>query len=385
MGKNKKKQKNQKSNRLHFNLINFKASHYYLFNVTRYRNFIENVSDFNDIKLNNEEISFIQSEIENCISKKKENEKRISIEVLPEFFRSLKLIKKYDLKNSVYANNIRTIIIFLKKNNNKITLKKIAEQYVIIFGKSISITTISRILKNHLEMKYFRTSIKNPRFEENNYLFMSFVFIRIFFRSMLMKLNIIFVDETGFLLQNNNYFSWRERDEQIYSGAKKNNKERLNLILAVTNQNVIHKKFLKSSVNSNIFLEFLEEMYNNLDEVQKQNSIVIMDNATYHLTDSIINFFKMSKIKGLTICPYRSEFNMIELVFRFIKNIIYKNIYSSINRLENEINNILDSINLKNSLINLFRETLQQYLIFIQNNNFLDLNKIMNSNKNLSK
>ena len=77
---------------------------------------------------------------------------------------------------------------------------------------------------------------------------------------------------------------------------------------------------------------------------------------------------------------------MIEMAFRFIKYIIYNNIYSCLNRLENEINNILDSINIKNSLINLFLETLQQYLIFIQNYNFLDLNKIMNnSNKNLSK
>ena len=49
---------------------------------------------------------------------------------------------------------------------------------------------------------------------------MSFVFLRCIIKSLELKLNLLFVDETGFLLENNNYFSWRNPDEEIYKGPK---------------------------------------------------------------------------------------------------------------------------------------------------------------------
>lgn len=45
--------------------------------------------------------------------------------------------------------------------------------------------------------------------------------------------------------------------------------------------------------------------------------------------------------------------------------------------LEDDVTKILNSQKLEYSLINLYRETLQQYLIFSQNHNDLDLNKIL--------
>ena len=226
-------------------------------------------------------------------------------------------------------------------------------------------------------MNYLRTCLKNPKLEEYNYIFMALSYIRIFYRSIKLGSNIIFLDETGFLLQNNNYHTWRINDEQIYAGPKSKQKERLNLILAISRKRVIHKEFRKDSVNSEIFLNFLEEIYDNLKQDEKTNSILIMDNATYYLTGEIINFFKDKKIKGLTICPYKSEFNMAELVFRYIKNIIYKNIYENMKDLEDDVTKILNSQKLEYSLINLYRETLQQYLIFSQNQNYFYLNKIL--------
>lgn len=382
MGKKRKGRAKSKIIKLYFNILNFQSSNYYLFNVTKYNNLIDGISDLNEIKIKDEEIILIKNEIDNCISLKRTYENKISIKILPEFFESFNELQKPDLKNSDYAKKIKYIIDFLKRQHKNITLKQIAKEYSQLYGNTISITTVSRILKNHLQMKYLRTSLKNPKLEEYNYVFMSFSFLRIILRSIILKFNIIFVDETGFLLQNNKYYSWREAKEQIYAGPKNKNKDRLNLILAVSNKNVIHKKFLNGSVNSDIFLDFLKEMYNNFKKDEQEKLIIIMDNATYHLSNPIIDFFKTNKIKGLTICPYKSEFNMIELVFRFIKNIIYKNIYNNIKDLEIEVTQILNSQNLKNSLINLYRETLMQYLIFIQNHNYLDLNEIMNKIKN---
>ena len=260
-------------------------------------------------------------------------------------------------------------------------MKQIAKDYEKKYLKKISLSTVSRILKNHLKIRYLRTTIKNPKLEQNNYILMSFIFLRILLRSFVLNLNPIFIDETGFVLKNDNYRSWRESGEEIYAGPKINGRERLNLILAVSKNKVIHKTFIKGSVNSEHFINFLDEMITTLDKKEKENSIIIMDNATIHLTKDVIEFFKTNKLKGLTICPYRSNFNMIELAFRFIKNIIYKNIYENIENLKNDVIKIIDGNGLKNSLINLYKETIEQYMVFIQNNKGIDLMQLMNEIK----
>ena len=300
--------------------------------------------------------------------------------MIPEFFKFFNEIKKYDLKNSEYAKRISFIINHLKKNKINITLKQISKQYQIFNGKKISISTISRVLKNHLGMRHLKTSIKNPKIEENNYLFMSFVFIRIFFRSLYLNLNFIFLDETGFLLENNNYYTWRNENECVIGGPKNKAKERLNLILASSKDKIIHQKFIKNSIDTKTFIEFLNELIEQINEDERKKIIIVMDNASFHVGHEVIDFFKEKKIKGLTISPYRSFFNMAEFIFRYLKNIIYKNVYNNMESLKKDVNRILKSENLKNSLKNLFRETLQQYVLFIQNHENFDLSNIINGN-----
>ena len=55
---------------------------------------------------------------------------------------------------------------------------------------------------------------------------MSFLFIKGIIRSLFLNLNLIFVDETGFLLENNNYYTWRNSREEIFRDPKKNVKQR---------------------------------------------------------------------------------------------------------------------------------------------------------------
>ena len=98
---------------------------------------------------------------------------------------------------------------------------------------------MSRILKNNLGIRYLRTVVKNPKLNEYNYLFMGFVFIIGLIKSIQLCLNIIFVDETEFILENNNFYCWREN----FMEDKKNLKQKLNLILGVDKSKNNYKIF----------------------------------------------------------------------------------------------------------------------------------------------
>lgn len=375
MGKKYKKTLKSK-NKINFNCSNFNSNNYYLFNVTRYKNLLNGIKNLNDIKPNKTEINIIKNEIELCKNVNVKNLNPKVILVNQEFYSSIKTMKKNNLQNSDYGKEIKFILDYLKNKKDRITLKKISEKYYYFYKKKISICTVSRVLKNHLNIRFLKTCIKNPKLDELNYLIMSFVYLRCFIRSLILKLNIIFIDESGFLIQNNNYHCWRSVEGEIHDGPKNRIKERINLILAVSSKNVVAQKFVKGSVNSQIFINFLSIIIKNMNEDEKKNTIIIMDNASYHLSSEVINFFKNEKLKGLTNCPYRSNFNCIELVFRFIKNIIYKNVYSRIEDLKADVDKILKSENLKKSLMHLYKETLEKYIIFIEKYNNYELKEL---------
>jgi transposase len=98
-----------------------------------------------------------------------------------------------------------------------------------------------------------------------------------------------------------------------------------------------------------------------------------MDNLSVHSCKNIIKIMKKNKLKVLYSVPYESFFNPIELAFRFIKNITYKKIYLNLRNLKNAVIEILASKNLGKSLFKNFVETLNKYMIFIEENNLIKL------------
>ena len=108
-----KKRKNVKNAIKHFkfNILNFNENHYYLFNITWYKNLIYGINDLNNIKLNKEEIHILQSEIDKCNSINIKKKKKLTIKIIPEFFEIINKIKKKDLKNSEYAKKYHSFLM----------------------------------------------------------------------------------------------------------------------------------------------------------------------------------------------------------------------------------------------------------------------------------
>ena len=65
---------------------------------------------------------------------------------------------------------------------------------------------------------------------------------------------------------------------------------------------------------------------------------------------------------------------MIENVFRLIKNNTYKKLYNNLEELTKDIIEILSLDSTRNSLNNLFIETLGEYVSFFEENKLINLN-----------
>ena len=157
-----------------------------------------------------------------------------------------------------------------KENNKAITLSVIQKKYQSIYSRRISLVIISRILRNHLSLYFKRITIKSPKLNQKCYQFMHFLLLKAIIKEIQYGLDIIYSDKTGCYLENKNYYDWAGKDNSILKGAKKNLKEKINIILVKGLKGVLHYKLVSSSVNSEIFGNFIDEMANKLSEEQKK-------------------------------------------------------------------------------------------------------------------
>ena len=93
-----------------------------------------------------------------------------------------------------------------------------------------------------------------------------------------------------------------------------------------------------------------------------------MDNASYHISKSIQKFIEKQNVKIVTNVPYLSYFNSIELLFRTIKNITYKENFENIKTLKNRIEEIINNDKNKITIKKNYIETLEKYQKHLNDN-----------------
>lgn len=144
--------------------------------MTKFKYLIKNIKDLNEIQVTKDEINKLNKEIKN-IKFLTENKKNRVVDILPEFQMALNSYKEIDLSLSKYATQIREIYLNLLENEQKISLEKIKLNYYEKYNKQISIMTISRNLRNKLNIHYVKTKLKNQKLNAKNYQLMSQIFI----------------------------------------------------------------------------------------------------------------------------------------------------------------------------------------------------------------
>lgn len=333
-------------------------------NVKKIKNLIKSTNYIpNDlhVKLLKEKINE-QQDLE-----KNENGQK-DILILSNFYKVLSNLKEINKENSGYAKKIKEILN-AKKGKKVISLKYIQNQYKLKYKKYISLMTISRILRHHLKMHFRKTIKKNPKLLKENYIIMKYGFLIGIMKALDEKLNLIYIDETGFQNDNNNLYHWRKNSEQIYGGPEADIKRRINLILAIEQSEIILGHYYNNEIiTPNEFKSFMKELIDRIGDKKMQNSIFILDNASYHLSRDMKKFYKEKKLKILFNCPYKSKFNSIELVFNLIKNKLNKEIFKTQKDYMERIDCLINDETINNNIKKVFKKTFEKYLEFYINN-----------------
>ena len=367
------KRKNRKNaiRKLNPDIFHFNKKNSFIYEPVYSNIYYQRLLNKNIMKLTNNEIFYLQDLSNN----NKEYKNRV-INVFP-FFKEF-MDNVYETK-PILDNRDILIQKLIKSSpvNYNISIEKITNKFNEIAEKEglqkIKKSTTHKIFRKKLLLNFRKRIIKNSKLKKPNYIRFCFFFIKIFFRAINQGLKPIYIDESGFSLKNNNYKTWVFNNENIYFGSNLTGK--VNLILAVSDKKKIHFKITKENTTSLIFKNFILEIVKKIfTEGNNENFFLVMDNFKGHLTQELFELYKEKNLKVLFGVPYASQFNMAEYAFRALKNYTYKKLYSSIEILMKDIEEILIT-NLSSSLLEkLFHHTIKEYLKFIEEYKNYNLN-----------
>jgi transposase len=312
--------------------------------------------------------NILKNEIKEIKILSDKNSKDKDIAIKQEFYERIINLKEMDKENTIYAKRIKEIFDEYI-GEKKITLKYIQIKYNSKYNQNISLITISRILRYHLNIRFKKTILKTPKLTGENYIIMTFCFLYGIINAMEKNLKLIYIDETGFDINNNHLYLWRKHEDIIYGGPTNNNLKRINAIMAMDkNEIILSHYYIGESIGTNEFIIFLNDLIEKIGKDDIRNYLVILDNATYNTSKKVKLLIKKKGLKLLFNIPYKSEFNAIEIAFHLIKNNLYNEIISNQSKFIKRINYYINSELINKNISKAYLKTFESYIKFFEEN-----------------
>ncbi len=196
------------------------------------------------------------------------------------------------------------------------SLKKVKLKISKEWSIDVSKETIKRIIKK-LDMKWKRMKrgmskipdeweleVKLPRLEELKE------------QAKKGEINLRYLDESGFSLKPDIPYGWQEKLERII--LKSCQSKRINVLGLMGCENQLDYEIHQGTIDSEIVINFLDNYSKDLRKI----TVVVMDQASIHTSDKILEKLEEWKAKKLEIFwlpTYSPKHNLIEILWKFIK------------------------------------------------------------------
>lgn len=131
-----------------------------------------------------------------------------------------------------------------------------------------------------------------------------------------LKINLYYLDETGFCLTPSVPYGWQERGE--YLAIKSRRSSRLNVLGILNRKNHLLAYTSFQSINSDVIINCIDTFFPTVDKP----TVIVVDNSSIHTSDAILDKKEEWSARGITffeLPPYSPELNLIEILWRFIK------------------------------------------------------------------
>jgi len=131
------------------------------------------------------------------------------------------------------------------------------------------------------------------------------------------KLDLYYLDETGFGLIPSVPYGWPDRGE--YLTLKSRRSRRINVLGIMNRKNHLEAYVLLQSINSDVIVTCIDAFFPTVNKP----TVIVVDQSSIHTSGYILEKIEEWKERGITIFElptYSPELNLMEILWRFIKD-----------------------------------------------------------------
>jgi putative transposase len=132
--------------------------------------------------------------------------------------------------------------------------------------------------------------------------------------------NVIYIDETGFRRFAYRAHAWAKRGRVVLGEVSGNNRKCTNLILARAGSRHFAPMLFEGTCDRKIFNTWVHRV---LVKALVKPSLIVLDNASFHVRSAIEKILKVFGHETLFLPPYSPDLNPIEHSFAILKK--YRN------------------------------------------------------------
>lgn len=207
----------------------------------------------------------------------------------------------------------------IKIPSHKRTLKSIKFEY--LKNKSLRTPSLTSIWKNlNLKLNFnYKPTVQKPKsFYKECRVKSEILFIYMLFKDIEAKKRIVFFDEAGIQEGIKRKKAWKHKGEDNYTKANIKFRK-LNLLMLNSKWKIDRYVIRKKATDSKAVINFFKDYYKKIGKIQSSNTTVVLDNASYHCSRSVLREIPKHFNRFLFIPPNMPIYNEIEYLFCIIK------------------------------------------------------------------
>lgn len=130
----------------------------------------------------------------------------------------------------------------------------------------------------------------------------------------------VYVDESGCDKRiGARRYGWAPRGVTPAKIAPFHRGRRYQILAAYGQDGIVHARVVQDNVDAAFFVDFVEQLLMHCNPFPGRNSVLILDNASFHRTDAVQQVCARAGVKVVFLAPYSPDQNPIEEFFAELK------------------------------------------------------------------
>ena len=203
------------------------------------------------------------------------------------------------------------------------TIQELAEEFNVCYN------IMYRAIKFVLNLKYLKCSRLNVKSESKLNDLQFLLFYKYFIDFLSEDKEFLFIDEASFNNSKRGGMKWVEPNSKNVI-LDKVRVSGVNLILCSSKDGMVYYEILNTTVDSTRFTKFIDQLIIKISEnivlFNKYKSgkyVLVLDNASCHVSKQTFDHIKFKKFNVLTLPPYSPYYNVSEYMFNWLKKKFY--------------------------------------------------------------